>query len=118
MKLKVLDFATDLNVPDLECELFCLQTNEVAAKWNTADTEELYIENLRYSFDKPDSYNGNITYAIRITNLPENYRFYYGKSREMHGICGFGLEEFENGTELNCVAYLEDVKKGSEKYNY
>ena len=118
LKLKVLDFATDLNVPDLECELFCLQTNEVASKWNTADTEELYIENLRYSFDKPDSYNGNITYAIRITNLPENYRFYYGKSREMYGICGFGLEEFENGTELNCVAYLEDVKKGSEKYNY
>ena len=110
LKLRVLDFATDLTVSDLECELFCLQTNEVVAKWNTRDTEEIYVENLRYSFDKPDSYNGNITYAIRITNLPENYRFYYGKSREMYGICGFSPEEFENGTELDCIAYLENTK--------
>ena len=118
LKLKVWDFATNTTIENLDCELYCIQTGEVVAKWNTTDTEELYIENLRYSFDKPDSYNGNITYAIRITNLPENYRFYYGKSRVMYGICGFGLEEFENGTELDCIAYLEDVNKSSPKYSY
>jgi hypothetical protein len=36
----------------------------------------------------------------------------------MYGICGFGLEEFENGTELDCIAYLEDVNKSSPKYSY
>jgi len=94
LKLKVLDIATNKTVPALDCELYCIQTKDVVARWNTTSTEELYIKNLRYEFDKPDSYNGNITYAIRIANLPENYRFYYGKSREMYGICGFGLEEF------------------------
>lgn len=109
LKLKVLDFATNKTVPDLDCELYCIQTKEVVARWNTTANEELSIKNLSYSFDKPDSYNGNITYAIRITNLPENYRFYYGKSREMYGICGFGLEEFANGTDLSCIAYLENT---------
>ena len=116
LKLKVWDFTTNTTIENLDCELYCIQTGEVVAKWNTTDTEELYIENLRYSFDKPDSYNGNITYAIRITNLPENYRFYYGKSRVMYGICGFGLEEFESGTELDCIAYLEDINQSSPKY--
>lgn len=109
LKLRVADIATNKNMANLDCELYCIQTKEVVAAWNTRDTEEIYIENLQYSFDKPDSYNGNITYAIRITNLPENYRFYYGKSREMYGICGFGLEEFVNGTELKCIAYLENT---------
>lgn len=109
LKLKVLDIATNRTVPDLDCELYCIQTKEIAAAWNTGDTQVLSIGNLSYSFDKPDSYNGNITYALRITNLPRNYRFYYGKSREMYGICGFGLEEFANGTELNCIAYLENT---------
>ena len=109
LKLKVWDFSTNTTIENLDCELYCIQTGEVVAKWNTTDTEELYIEDLKYSFDKPDSYNGNITYAIRITNLPENYRFYYGKSRVMYGICGFSLEEFENGNSLDCIAYLENT---------
>ncbi len=109
LKLRVADIATNKNIANLDCELYCIQTKEVVAAWNTRDTEEIYIENLQYSFNKPDSYNGNITYAIRITNLPENYRFYYGKSREMYGICGFGLEEFANGTDLSCIAYLENT---------
>lgn len=109
LKLRVADIATNKTVPDLDCELYCIQTKEVVARWNTTTTEELSIKNLSYAFDKPDSYNGNITYAIRITNLPENYRFYYGKSREMYGICGFGLEEFANGTDLSCIAYLENT---------
>ena len=109
LKLNVMDIVRNEKVNGLDCELFNLQTGEVVAAWNTSETEEMYVENLQYSFDKPDSYNGNITYAIRITNLPENYRFYYGKSREMYGICGFGLEEFANGTDLSCIAYLENT---------
>lgn len=111
LKLRVLDFISNTTVQNLDCELFCIQTNEVIAAWNTSTTEELYVEKLHYSFDKPDSYNGNITYAIRILNMPENYCFYYGKSKVEYGISGFGLEEFANGTELNCIAYLEDTSK-------
>ncbi len=118
LRLKVLDIISNVSIQNLECELYCIQTKEVVASWNTSTTEELYIENLRYSFDSPDSYNGNITYAIRITNLPENYRFFYGKSREFYGISGFGLEEFSNGTDLICVAYLEDTSEEAPKYNY
>lgn len=118
LKLKVLDIISNMSIHNLECELFNLQTGDVVAAWNTSETEELYIENLQYSFDSPDSYNGNITYAIRITNLPENYRFFYGKKRDFYGISGFGLEEFANGTELNCVAYLEDTSEEAQKYNY
>lgn len=118
LRLKVLDIISNVSIQNLECELYCIQTKEVVASWNTSTTEELYIENLRYSFDSPDSYNGNITYAIRITNLPENYRFFYGKSREFYGISGFGLEEFSNGTDLICVAYLEDTSEEAQKYNY
>lgn len=118
LKLKVLDIISNVSIHNLECELFNLQTGDVVAAWNTSETEELYIENLQYSFDSPDSYNGNITYAIRITNLPENYRFFYGKKRDFYGISGFGLEEFANGTELNCVAYLEDTSEEAPKYNY
>lgn len=118
LKLKVLDIISNMSIHNLECELFNLQTGDVVAAWNTSEAEELYIENLQYSFDSPDSYNGNITYAIRITNLPENYRFFYGKKRDFYGISGFGLEEFANGTELNCVAYLEDTSEEAQKYNY
>ena len=118
LRLKVLDIISNVSIQNLECELYCIQTKEVVASWNTSTTEELYIENLRYSFDSPDSYNGNITYAIRITNLPENYRFFYGKSREFYGISGFGLEEFSNGTDLICVAFLENTSEEAPKYNY
>ncbi len=118
LRLKVLDIVSNMSVPNLECELFCIQTREVVASWNTSTTEELYIENLRYSFDKPDSYNGNITYAIRIKNMPENYCFFYGKSKTEYGISGFGLEEFANGTELICVAYLENTSEDALKYRY
>ena len=110
LRLKVSDILNDQTVQGLDCILFCLQTNEVVYRWNTSDTDEIYVDSLEYSFDKPDSYKGNISYAIRITNLPENYRFYYGKSRDYYGISGFGLEEFENGTDLSCTAYLENFE--------
>ena len=118
LKLSVMDIVRNEKIAGLNCELFNLQSGDVVAAWNTSETEEMYIENLQYSFDRPDSYNGNITYAIRITNLPENYRFFYGKSREFYGISGFALEEFANGTELNCVAYLEDTSDDAPKYTY
>ena len=110
LRLKVSDILNDQTVQGLDCILFCLQTNEVVYRWNTSDNDEIYVDSLEYSFDKPDSYKGNISYAIRITNLPENYRFYYGKSRDYYGIAGFGLEEFENGTDLSCTAYLENTE--------
>jgi len=118
LKLSVMDIVRNEKIAGLDCELFNIQTGDVVAAWNTSETEEMYIENLQYSFDRPDSYNGNITYAIRITNLPENYRFFYGKSRDFYGISGFGLEEFANGTDLNCVAYLEDTSDDAPKYTY
>ncbi|MBR4021912.1 MAG: LPXTG cell wall anchor domain-containing protein [Ruminococcus sp.] len=118
LKLSVMDIVRNEKIAGLNCELFNIQSGDVVAAWNTSETEEMYIENLQYSFDRPDSYNGNITYAIRITNLPENYRFFYGKSRDFYGISGFGLEEFANGTDLNCVAYLEDTSDDAPKYTY
>ena len=118
LKLNVMDIVRNVKIAGLDCELFNLQSNEVVAKWNTSETEEMYIENLKYSFDKPDSYNGNITYAIRITNLPENYRFFYGKTRDQYGVSGFGLEEFANGTDLSCTVYLEDTSDDAPKYTY
>jgi len=118
LKINVMDIVRNIPVEGLDCELFNIQTGDVAAKWNTSETAEMYIENLEYSFDKPDSYNGNITYAIRITNLPENYRFFYGKTREQYGVSGFSLEEFKNGTDISCTVYLEDTSDDAPKYTY
>ena len=118
LRLNVMDIVRNEKVAGLDCELFNLQTGEVVAAWNTSETEEMYVENLQYSFDKPDSYNGNITYAIRITNLPENYRFFYGKTRDKYGVSGFGLEEFANGTDISCTVYLEDTSEDAPKYTY
>ena len=118
LKLNVMDIVRNEKVAGLDCELFNLQTSEVIATWNTSEIEEIHVENLRYSFDKPDSYNGNITYAIRITNLPENYRFFYGKTRDKYGVSGFGLEEFANGTDISCTVYLEDTSEDAPKYTY
>jgi len=118
LKLNVMDIVRNEKVAGLECELFNMQSGEVVAAWNTSETEEMYVENLQYAFDKPDSYNGNITYAIRITNLPENYRFFYGKNRDKYGVSGFGLEEFANGTDISCTVYLEDTSEDAPKYTY
>ena len=118
LKLNVMDIVRNEKIGGLDCELFNLQTGEVVAAWNTSETEEMYIENLKYEFDKPDSYNGNITYAIRITNMPENYRFFYGKTRDKYGVSGFGLEEFANGSDLSCTVYLEDTSEDAPKYTY
>ena len=118
LKINVMDIVRNIPVEGLDCELFNIQTGDVAAKWNTSETAEMYIENLEYSFDKPDSYNGNITYAIRITNLPENYRFFYGKTRKQYGVSGFSLEEFKNGTDISCTVYLEDTSEDAPKYTY
>ena len=66
---KGMDIVRNEKIAGLDCELFNIQTGDVVAAWNTSETEEMYIENLQYSFDRPDSYNGNITYAIRITDF-------------------------------------------------
>ena len=118
VKIEVRDIINSELVPNLECELFCLQTDEVVAKWNTGDDDVIIVENLKYSFDSVHSYNGNITYAIRITNLPEKYVFFYGKSRDYYGVSGFGLEEFAKGTNLTCIVYLEDTSDDAPDYPY
>ena len=118
LNLNVMDIVRNEKIAGLDCELFNIQTGDVVAAWNTSETEEMYIENLQYSFDRADSYNGNITYAIRITNLPENYRFFYGKTRDQYGVSGFSLEEFVNGTNLSCTIYLEDTSDDAPKYTY
>ena len=118
LKLNVMDKVRNTPVEGLDCELYCLQTGDVVAKWNTSETSEMYVEGLEYSFDMPDSYNGNITYAIRIMNLPEKYVFFYGKNRDKYGISGFGLEEFKDGTDLKCTVYLEDTSEDAPKYTY
>lgn len=118
VKIEVRDIINSELVPNLECELFCLQTDEVVAKWNTGDDDVIVVEDLKYSFDSVHSYNGNITYAIRITNLPEKYVFFYGKSREYYGVSGFGLEEFAKGTNLTCIVYLEDTSDDAPDYPY
>lgn len=117
LRLSIMDIVRNEKVAGLDCELFNLQTGDVVASWNTSETEELFVENLAYSFDSPDSY-GNTTYAIRIKNLPENYRFFYGKNRDKYGVCGFGIEEFANGNELSNVVYLEDTSEDAPKYEY
>ena len=117
LKLDVKDIVKNEIITGLDCELFNIQTGDIVTKWNTSDPE-VYIEGLQYSFDKADSYNGNITYALRITNLPENYRFFYGKTKEQYGISGFGLEEFANGIELKRTVYLEDTSENAPKYTY
>ena len=118
VRIRIRDIVRQTPVLGLNCEVFCLQTGDVVAKWNTSDVDEIYIENLKYEFNSYNSYTGNIRYAIRITNMPENYVFFYGKDKEVYGLTGFGLEEFEYGTDLDCTVKLEDTSDDAPKYTY
>ena len=75
VRIRIRDIVRQTPVLGLNCEVFCLQTGDVVAKWNTSDVDEIYIENLKYEFNSYNSYTGNIRYAIRITNMPEGYVF-------------------------------------------
>ena len=118
VRIRIRDIVRQTPVLGLNCEVFCLQTGDVVAKWNTSDVDEIYIENLKYEFNSYNSYTGNIRYAIRITNMPENYVFFYGKDKEVYGLTGFDLEEFEYGTDLDCTVKLEDTSDDAPKYTY
>ena len=118
LKLNVADIVSHENITGLNCELFNLDTKEVIASWNTSDEPVKSFENLKYSFNSPTSLTGNIRYAIRITNLPDNYVFFYGKDREFYGISGFGLEEFAKGSDLTCTAFLENTDPDAPKVTY
>lgn len=109
VRLRIRDVVRQTPVLGLNCEVFCLQTGDVVAKWNTSDVDEIYIENLKYEFDSHDSYTGNIRYAIRITNLPENYVFLHAPYQEECYLSGSGLGEFKYGTDLDCTVELEDI---------
>ena len=118
VRIRIRDIVRQTPVLGLNCEVFCLQTGDVVAKWNTSDVDEIYIENLKYEFNSYNSYTGNIRYAIRITNMPENYVFFYGKDKEVYGLTGLGLEEFKYGTDLDCTVKLEDTSDDAPKYTY
>ena len=109
VRIRIRDIVRQTPVLGLNCEVFCLQTGDVVAKWNTSDVDEIYIENLKYEFDSHDSYTGNIRYAIRITNLPENYVFLHAPYQEECYLSGSGLGEFKYGTDLDCTVELEDI---------
>ena len=94
VRIRIRDIVRQTPVLGLNCEVFCLQTGDVVAKWNTSDVDKIYIENLKYEFNSYNRYGGNIQYAIRITNMPENYVFFHGKDKEVYGLTGFDLEEF------------------------
>lgn len=82
VRIRIRDIVRQTPVLGLNCEVFCLQTGDVVAKWNTSDVDKIYIENLKYEFNSYNRYGGNIQYAIRITNMPENYVFFHGKIRK------------------------------------
>ena len=118
VRIRIRDIVRQTPVLGLNCEVFCLQTGDVVAKWNTSDVDEIYIENLKYEFSSYNRYGGNIQYAIRITNMPENYVFFHGKDKEVYGLTGFDLEEFKYGTDLDCTVKLEDTSDDAPKYTY
>ena len=109
VRIRIRDIVRQTPVLGLNCEVFCLQTGDVVAKWNTSDVDKIYIENLKYEFNSYNRYGGNIQYAIRITNMPENYVFFHGKDKEVYGLTGFDLEEFKYGTDLDYTVELEDI---------
>lgn len=85
----------------LDCEVFNVETGEVILQWNTADTDTVLIEDLPYSFKSFDlNERGDIVYALRISNLPENVVFADTNSREPLEIFGKSVLGISGGTNL------------------
>ena len=74
LHLSVRDDITGEYIPDLECELFQIETGKTVARWNSSDDPEQYIKKLKYEFEQYNAF-GSITYGVRIRNLPENYYY-------------------------------------------
>lgn len=56
VRLRIRDIVRQTPVFGLNCEVFCLQTGDVVAKWNTSDADEIYIENLKDEFNSYEIY--------------------------------------------------------------
>ena len=85
----------------LDCEVFNVETGEVILQWNTADTDTVLIEDLPYSFKSCDmNERGDIVYALRINNLPENVVFADTNSREPLEIFGKSVLGISGGANL------------------
>ena len=111
LTLSVLDDMTWEKIPDLECELFVIETGKTVATWNSSDDPEHYIKKLKYEFAQRDAF-GSITYGLRIRNLPENYSYAYNGGRNYAPVSGDALNDFvENGTELTTAVFLKDSNK-------
>lgn len=56
VRLRIRDIVRQAPVLGLNCEVFCLQTGDVVAKWNTSDADKIYIENLKDEFNSYEIY--------------------------------------------------------------
>ena len=56
VRIRIRDIVRQTPVLGLNCEVFCLQTGNVVAKWNTSDADKIYIENLKDEFNSYEIY--------------------------------------------------------------
>lgn len=118
LHLSVRDDITGEYIPDLECELFQIETGKTVARWNSSDDPEQYIKKLKYEFEQYNAF-GSITYGVRIRNLPENYSYTFSGNRDYVPVSGDSLTDFAaNGTELATVVYLKDSLKTTAPFEF
>lgn len=118
LHLSVRDDITGEYIPDLECELFQIETGKTVARWNSSDDPEEYIKKLKYEFEQYNAF-GSITYGVRIRNLPENYSYTFSGNRDYVPVSGDSLTDFAaNGTELATVVYLKDSLKTTAPFEF
>ncbi len=118
LHLSVRDDITGEYIPDLECELFQIETGKTVARWNSSDDPEQYIKKLKYEFEQYNAF-GSITYGVRIRNLPENYSYTFSGNRDYVPVSGDSLTDFAaNGTELATVVYLKDSLKTTATFEF
>lgn len=118
LHLSVRDDITGEYIPDLECELFQIETGKTVARWNSSDDPEQYIKKLKYEFEQYNAF-GSITYGVRIRNLPENYSYTFSGNRDYVPVSGDSLTDFAaNGTELATIVYLKDSRKTTAPFEF
>lgn len=118
LHLSVRDDITGEYIPDLECELFQIETGKTVARWNSSDDPEQYIKKLKYEFEQYNAF-GSITYGVRIRNLPENYSYTFSGNRDYVPVSGDSLTDFAaNGTELATIVYLKDSLKTTASFEF
>ncbi|MCR4888365.1 MAG: dockerin type I repeat-containing protein [Ruminococcus sp.] len=110
------------SVDGLECELYCCETGEVVDTWNTSESEIHTVSGLKYNFEpqgEPASYIGTITYKMRIKNLPENYVYYFGRTKEDSKVYAKYTYDFYDGLnprmDVIGKTMLVDLKKDATR---